>query len=1304
MAKRAFLVGCNSAGLQYCEGGAVLMKQALSLYSYEITHIEKTISRAELIGYLMKFIDSCEKQDSMVFYFAGHSLVERRQYKLVLADDVNLPKNQLPATMLIEHFRECPAIDKLFIFDCCKSGQMDENYDWSQHATGDWCRIFAATNSKENAIETDKGIKGLMFTSWLYRALTNEATRLADDEGCLRINEIDGYIRNLVKNHNSSDERSIPSPGLHGSNSNNIAIAENIKVNPVKHTNYPQNLSDPLIPEKEYLSGSKSVGKRFHIALSFPGEHRQYVSQVAEHLAAKLGKSTVFYDEWYTAELARPNLDTYLQAIYHEHSELIVPFLCADYDHKEWCGLELRAILDLLKKRQTQNIMPMRLDKTNIPGLFSIDGYVDLQNRTPEQAAALILQRLAINRGDPIKNTAALETTTAIPEPMLERITETNSPKPKFQNEETQKLSQLLEYAYQQEENLLIEGQDTTLIKTEILELRRQLRTGGQLKEGDFLSAGRYRLIERLGHGGFATIWKSFDRKNREQVAIKVLHSQYANDRTRCERFLRGARQMASLQHQGIVRVLEQELEDEGYRFFVMEYLEGGDFRQAVLNNILSVEARLSVISNVAEALQFAHERNIIHRDIKPANIVLDGQHRAKLTDFDLVRAGDTTGGTRTGMMGTFIYAAPELMDRPQEAGAPADVYGLAMTAMFALYGKDLPTIVLRNANHFIDRLDVTDTIKSALQQAVDWDWHRRQQSVDEFCRVLLAVQETKSSNHVLNSKRPTPLELQHPVPFRDILKRRGQTGPEMIWLPGGTFTMGDDGRSLINEGPAHQVILSNFAIGKYPVTFEEYDAFCDATNREKPSDQGWGRGRQPVINIDWEQAKAYCDWLSKETGQEYQLLTEAQWEYACRAGSKTDYYFGDSEEELEKYAWYRSNADGKTHPVGEKLANQWQLHDMHGNVREWVNDWYNNYPAEPQQNPSGPVSGSDRVIRGGSWYSGAGDCRSAYRLHDGPTARRSNLGFRISRTGPWHSYPITLEADYPAPRERIPYSKIQDTLKDGASAPEMVYLPGGRFMMGDDELRGFGNESPEHEVELDAFAMGKYPVTVREFRQFIEATGYQTEAEQGDGAYVYDGKEWGDKVDANWKNPYMDQKDDHPVICVSWNDAKAYCNWLSEQTDEIYELPSEAEWEYACRAGSDTDYCFGDDMKSLMDYAWYSNNSERTTHSVGEKQPNDWGLCDMHGNVWEWVQDWYGEYSELQQSTAVSTVETDSEHSDLLQSLLRNPSGPDSGSYRVIRGGSWSSDADGCRSACRIHNDPTARSDNLGFRISRKV
>ena len=242
---------------------------------------------------------------------------------------------------------------------------------------------------------------------------------------------------------------------------------------------------------------------------------------------------------------------------------------------------------------------------------------------------------------------------------------------------------------------------------------------------------------------------------------------------------------------------------------------------------------------------------------------------------------------------------------------------------------------------------------------------------------------------------------------FRDSLQD-DSSGPDMVLVPGGTFTMGSF-RGEDRERPQHEVTLDSFAVGRYPVTFAEYDAFCAATGRDKPQDKGWGRDRRPVIKVSWEDAAAYCAWLSEQSGANYRLLTEAEWEYACRAGSAAEYCFGDDEIQLAEYAWYDKNSGDKTHPVGEKQANAFGLYDMHGNVREWVQDWYAEYPQTPQNNPHGPESGTNRIYRGGGWGSAPRVVRSAFRFGFSPGARYRNLGFRLARLTPVLFYPFSL-------------------------------------------------------------------------------------------------------------------------------------------------------------------------------------------------------------------------------------------------------------------------------------------------------
>ena len=283
-----------------------------------------------------------------------------------------------------------------------------------------------------------------------------------------------------------------------------------------------------------------------------------------------------------------------------------------------------------------------------------------------------------------------------------------------------------------------------------------------------------------------------------------------------------------------------------------------------------------------------------------------------------------------------------------------------------------------------------------------------------------------------------------------------------------------------------------------------------------------------------------------------------------------------------------------------------------------------------------------------------------------------------------------------------------------------LVLIPAGEFQMGCQEPaqdlvaafapykrkpEDFSDEYPRHRVRITKpFYLGKCEVTVGEFRRFTVDAGYKTEAEaDGEGGWGYNpatGRCEGRRPEFTWRNPGFPQSDKHPVLDVSWNDAAEFCQWLSRQEGKIYRLPTEAEWEYACRAGSTTRYSAGDDPNGLdriaktadakgrndfphvADLIIPKGDNQPFTVPVGSFPPNAFGLCDMHGNVWEWCTDLYGE-------------------DYYASSPLDDPRGPDSGGLRVRRGGAWNSFPLWARSSFRNWNTPDSRCVNLGFRIA---
>ena len=261
------------------------------------------------------------------------------------------------------------------------------------------------------------------------------------------------------------------------------------------------------------------------------------------------------------------------------------------------------------------------------------------------------------------------------------------------------------------------------------------------------------------------------------------------------------------------------------------------------------------------------------------------------------------------------------------------------------------------------------------------------------------------------------------------------------------------------------------------------------------------------------------------------------------------------------------------------------------------------------------------------------------------------------------------------------------------------VRVEGGDFLMGSpgDEVDRKQNEI-QHEVRVSPFYLCKYAVTVADFKKFIEESGYQTDAEKGDGSFVWNETKWEKRAGVNWRHGVSGNDRDsgeynHPVLHVSWNDAVAYGRWLSQKTGKSFRLPTEAEWEYACRAGETKPFSTGDNLTNEQanyngDYPFNNNEKgifRKKTLPVDSFEANAWGFYNMHGNVWEWCGDWYGEnyYEECKAN-----------------GMVENPEGLETGSRRVIRGGSWDNNAEICRSASRFNHTPDYRNYDIGFRL----
>ncbi|WP_437769324.1 SUMF1/EgtB/PvdO family nonheme iron enzyme [Sorangium sp. So ce281] len=679
-------------------------------------------------------------------------------------------------------------------------------------------------------------------------------------------------------------------------------------------------------------------------------------------------------------------------------------------------------------------------------------------------------------------------------------------------------------------------GASTEQVDREIVDLRRKRREGGQLHVGEELSDGRYLLLERIGRGGFATVWRALDAGRGDlPVAIKVLHPNLAGDESRQERFFRGARAMAELDHPGVVRILEPKGEDGGWHYFVMELVRGEDVRSAVVGKRLAAEQVIPMLLSAGEAISFAHRRGLVHRDVKPANILLDADGLPRITDFDLVWARDTTGGTRSGALGTFLYAAPELMHRPQDADARADVYGLGMTAVFCLHGAELPPIMMRYPGRVIDQLPCSGAVRKVLERSIEFEASERYPDVAAFCKALSGAagggsapleasngpvpqqgttmeapdgpviqqgaaletaegpvpererqaqlrrnrvvwQDSREGGPVRDAiqkailrpraaRAESPVELtaleldvsgertvvsgnwsliwpKHPLPgsaeapFEErgtfhctLLEKPGRNrAPKVIYrsdffeslltlvdIPGGTFFMGspdEDTEAHKAERPLREVAVEALTIATTPVTVEQYAAVTGQTAGEEAN--------RPICNVSWQDAIEFCNALSRLAGRQpcylltldslawvhgadgFRLPREAEWEYACRAGTTTRYFFGDDEHRLADYAWYRENSENRAAPVGQKKPNPWALYDMHGNVWEWTWDEYHGLDKTALPDPRLKIVAQHaneiaRTVRGGSFVDRPKWLRSASRIGYKPRHKNEHLSFRCA-------------------------------------------------------------------------------------------------------------------------------------------------------------------------------------------------------------------------------------------------------------------------------------------------------------------
>jgi formylglycine-generating enzyme required for sulfatase activity len=717
------------------------------------------------------------------------------------------------------------------------------------------------------------------------------------------------------------------------------------------------------------------------------------------------------------------------------------------------------------------------------------------------------------------------------------------------------------------------------------------------------------------------------------------------------------------------------------------------------------------------------------------------------------------------------------------------------------------------------------------------YQWNRNGQPVAGATGATLVIADVNGTLHDGNytlvvsndfgsvTSSPTGLQVDATPTNHSV----ASIGMQMIFCPPGTFTMGsptsEAGRGVETQ---HSVTLTNgFYLGKYELTQAQYETVMNGNSEglnAKPS-QWPNNDDRPVERVSWNDAQVFLSRLNSieqtagrlPNGWKYVLPTEAEWEYACRAGTTTAYSWGNVISPTDAN-WNHGNDANQTVNVGQYAANPWGFFDMHGNVFEWVLDWKANYPNGAFTNPEGPATGLERILRGGNHSGWVTHLRSAFRHNKTVGFRGDSNGFRVGfkAISPDDANPelelfggagITREAGQPWAEPGVaahdardgnltsavtisgtvdvnstgtylltysvsdaagnevnatrtvtvsdttdpvvtlpgdanvthakdvawvePGATAYDTLDgnltnqvtitgavdvnstgayvltysvsdaagndsnvtrvvnvgmatthtvQGASNLQMLWVEPGTFTMGSptSEVGRLADREDEHNVTFTkGFYLGKYEVTQAQYEAVMTGNTNSLSA-----------------TPSNWPN-----NPNRPVEKVSWNDVQVFLTRLNAAEQAAgrlpagwsYALPTESEWEYACRAGTTTVFAFGNSLSSTQANfdgtqpygGGVAGTKYGSTKDVGSYAANPWGFFDMHGNVYEWVADWYGAYP---------------------VGPLTDPTGTASGSNRVIRDGSWNNPGHVLRSAGRNYNTVGIRYNFIGFRVGFKA
>ena len=757
----------------------------------------------------------------------------------------------------------------------------------------------------------------------------------------------------------------------------------------------------------------------------------------------------------------------------------------------------------------------------------------------------------------------------------------------------------------------------------------------------------RYEIIRQLGRGGMAIVFLARDKRLEREVALKLLPQELTHDENFALRFLREAKISASLAHPNIVHIFDVD-RTGGFYYYTMAFVDGVSLAQIIRQSGAinpKVIARLGI--QVCFALQHAHDKGIVHRDIKPENILINKKRQPVVVDFGIAKAmRDSTLSQAGTFIGTPLYMSPEQI-RGQELDGRSDIYSLGCLLYEMAVGKppfrDMEhTALLYNQVHITPPAPDTihPTIPKALSNIIMFALSKepdlRPQSAAELAKML---HDAFIVEHAVEQSAKPEQSDENPAspPLRHVHSPLEK---------GGTVFMAAS--PAMAASPGHPIELSHRPAGG-----------ADQTMIMKPQRE--------------EDRKTVPEILVARAEEEKRKKKRKKW---LALAAATLLGLG-----LTGYGLFRMlGAPGQTPNSQPETA---AVAPSPENTPVAVAPEEKQATASPESTltaesaPSGPENTPNPAIQGSH------DALPVRRVEErNPSSARSATApekraapatsSRDNRAAPSSSSKI---ASTPAESPRVAL-RTEPQARPATPAPAPVTPPeakkpekltasiawmkimGGTFTMGDTVGDLIENCRPAHKVILSSFEMSRDEVTVQQYAVFLQATGYSSPPE------------W----DAQMEDPTR------PVVYVSWQDAAAFARWAGAR------LPTEAEWEYAARGGTDgAKYPWGNDAASGRANCRHPFEGgagwKKYLSRPGMFPPNEFGLNDMAGNVWEWCADWDGVYSASDAS---------------------NPRGSGAGSKRIVRGGAWNSGDNTVRVAMRGGNDPATRAPHIGFRVAR--